>query len=148
MQCLSGGLTVSNKIVKQKKSSQRQSSSFDNSSSNTQDVYHLHQQSNMKPKYPVPEPETLHMDALACMLDEEIYSRLNSLENDRQKVIEARFDPRKWEEEICYVRRELAMRRERHMIHENYIHNQIRNFSEEEANLPSANFDNVKYMVN
>ena len=140
----SGGHTVPKNVSMKK--SQRQSSfaSHEVSRDHERELGRVSQ----RPRYPVPEPEVVDMDDLSRMLDEDIYGRLNSLESDRYKVLEARMDPRLWEEEIAYVRREISMRRERRGNHEKYVRDQARAFADEEARLPAADFDNLKYMVN
>ena len=87
------------------------------------------------------------MDLLACGLDDELTSRLQTLESDRGKINDAGFDPTMWEVEVAYVRRELQIRRARRELHDQYMNSmreQERAFIAEEASLPVVDFDNFK----
>ncbi len=69
-------------------------------------------------EYPVKFPEVTNMDILAILSDEEVYSRVSHLESDRQKVVDFRLDPFRWEVEIAYLRREMGIRKTRREVHE------------------------------
>ena len=81
------------------------------------------------------------MDELAIALDDELFSRLNNLENDRLKVIEARFDPTPWEIEIAYLRREVQLRKVRRELHEQYLAEHATLFPDQDF----VEFDDSKY---
>lgn len=100
-----------------------------------------------RPEFPVPVPEVINMDDLAVMLDDELYARLTALDADRNKVLDARLDASMWETETAYVRRELQLRRSRRDAHDTYLREQARLFAEEERDLPSADFDNIKFVM-
>ena len=91
--------------------------------------------------YPVPVPEVVNMDVTALLLDDELYSKLNLLESDRLKVLDARLDPLLWEVEIAYLRREIGIRKLRREAHEKYLQEVIAMYPEEEI----VEFDDVKY---
>lgn len=91
--------------------------------------------------YPVPVPEVVNMDVTALLLDDELYSRLNLLESDRLKVLDARLDPLLWEVEIAYLRREIGIRKLRREAHEKYLQEVIAMYPEEEI----VEFDDVRY---
>lgn len=78
--------------------------------------------------------------------DEELINRLRSLEEDRQKVLDTHQDPRPWEEEVAYIRRELQIRRERRAAHERYVRQLEKEYVESEANLPVADLDNTHFL--
>ena len=94
-----------------------------------------------QPNYPVPVPEVVNMDVTALLLDDELYSKLNLLESDRLKVLDARLDPLLWEVEIAYLRREIGIRKLRREAHEKYLQEVIAMYPEEEI----VEFDDVKY---
>ena len=72
-------------------------------------------------EYPVKFPDVTNMDVLAILSDEEVYSRVSHLESDRQKVIDHRLDPFRWEVEIAYLRREMSIRKTRREVHEIWL---------------------------
>lgn len=94
----------------------------------------------------VATPDIVTIDAMGATPDEELINRLRSLEEDRQKVLEAHQDPRPWEEEVAYIRRELQIRRDRRAAHERYVRQLEKEYAESEANLPVADLDNTHFL--
>ena len=84
---------------------------------------------------PIPVPNVVNMDEIAIFSDEELFARASSLENDRTKVVESRFDPMLWEIEIAYLRREMGIRRQRREAHEVFIRENAHLLIEEDVNL-------------
>lgn len=72
-------------------------------------------------KYPVDFPQVSNMDDIGYMLDEAINDKVNRLENERNKLLEMKLDPRQWEVEIAYFRREQQMRKIRYDRHQTYL---------------------------
>lgn len=97
-------------------------------------------------RYPVALPELVSIDVLGAQNDEELINRLRSLEEDRNKVLDAHMDARPWEEEVAYIRRELQIRRSRREAHQAYVRTLEREFAESEANLPVADLDNTHFL--
>jgi hypothetical protein len=123
--------------VQQKTRSSRQSSS---SSPTTQ----VSQPKQIK-RYPCPLPENVDVDVLGLMLDEDLVVRFRALDDARNQVIDARMDPRPWEEEIAYVRREQQIRRVRRDAHDRYVRSFEREYSDSESGLPFADLDNSSF---
>lgn len=71
-------------------------------------------------KYPMDLPQKTNMDDIGYMLDEAINDKLNRLEHDRSRLIDLKFDPKPWEIEIAYFRREQQLRKIRLEMHQNY----------------------------
>lgn len=98
----------------------------------------------------IARPEIVNIDVLALLSDEELIARLHVLEDDRTKVLEHEgvfgTDPRPWEEEIAYVRRELQVRRIRREKHDRYLKILEWEYAQEEANLPVADLDNTNFL--
>ena len=89
------------------------------------------------------------MDDLAIMQDDEIINRLRSLDSSREQVVMMGLDPRPWEEELAYVRREISIRKQRADIHDRYISEIEREniiSARSEASLPPADLDNSAFM--
>lgn len=86
------------------------------------------------------------MDALGAIPDEELINRLRGLEEDRGKVLDAHLDPKLWEEEVAYIRRELQIRRSRREAHDKYVRQLEKEYAEAEANLPVADLDNTHFL--
>jgi ElaB/YqjD/DUF883 family membrane-anchored ribosome-binding protein len=102
-----------------------------------------------KKKAPVPIPDVFHMDLIGTMTDDELLERLRMLEADRERVLDARFDPAAWEIEAAYVRRELQLRRTRHNLHEEYLQQldyEAREAQRMEDRYPVADLDNSAFM--
>lgn len=97
-------------------------------------------------RYPVAVPDVVNMDATAITPDAELIERLRSLEEGRGKVLDAHLDPRLWEEEVAYVRRELQVRRSRREAHDRYIKQLEQEYAESERNLPVADLDNTHFL--
>lgn len=97
-------------------------------------------------RYPVALPDVVSIDVLGTLGDEELFNRLKSLEEARQKVLEAHLDPRQWEEEVAYIRRELQIRRQRRDLHVQYVRQLEKEFAESEAGLPVADLDNTHFL--
>jgi hypothetical protein len=92
-------------------------------------------ENSMTYQCPVPVPNVVNMDDIAIFSDEELFARTTGLENDRNKAIEARFDPMLWEIEISYLRREMGIRRQRREAHEAFINENSHLLVEEDVNL-------------
>ncbi len=97
-------------------------------------------------RYPVAFPEVANIDVLAIAQDEELVSRLRSLEDDRTKVLDAHLDPKLWEEEVAYLRREMQIRRSRREAHERYVRTLEREYADSEVGLPNADLDNSQFL--
>lgn len=91
-------------------------------------------------------PDIAHMDVLAVTPDEELIKQLRALEDERNRVLESHQDPRPWEEEVAYIRRELQVRRGRREAHDVYVRQLEREYAEAEANLPVADLDNTNFL--
>ena len=98
-------------------------------------------------RYPVAIPERPNMNDLAGMSDEELNALSYALHADRNKVLDRGFDAKPWDEELLYVHREFQLRRIRRETHDKFVRDQARQFAEEEARLPSAEFDNLRYVM-
>jgi hypothetical protein len=121
----------------------RQSSS----SSNQNNLYvNVNEYSYSQPQYPVAAPDVLNVDDIAIMAEEEIYERIDSLEGDRGKVLEARYDATPWEVEIAWLRRELHVRRIRRDMHDSYLQANARFLAEEGYEYPD--YEEFKYNSN
>lgn len=102
-----------------------------------------------KREAPVPLPDVTHMDDIAISNDDTLLDHLRRLEVDRDRVLEAKYDPRVWEVEACYIRRELQLRRERHHAHGLYLDVLQREAEEAqrmENRYPVADLDNSEFM--
>lgn len=62
-------------------------------------------------------PDLANMDDLAVLSDEELAGRAARLETDRRRAASRGTDLRPWEEEVAYVRREQAIRKDRYDAH-------------------------------
>lgn len=67
--------------------------------------------------YPINLPQQPTIDELATTTDEELLRLGRQLEQERETIHEARLDPRPWEEEIAYIRREQQIRKTRREAH-------------------------------
>lgn len=97
-------------------------------------------------RYPVALPDIVSIDSMAALSDEELINRLHSLEEDRQKVLDANLAARPWEEEVAYIKRELQIRWARREAHDRYVRQLEKEFVESEANLPMADLDNSHFL--
>lgn len=96
------------------------------------------------------EPLINNLDDIAIMSDEDLANGFHILIEDRNKVANARQDTRSWDEEICYFRREMHIRRERREFHENWIKSEddeIKQSQWDEKFLPAADLNNSSYMI-
>ena len=91
-------------------------------------------------------PEVVNMDDLGVMLDEDLITRLRSLEEDKNRAYESHMDTRPWEEEIAYIRREQQVRRARRDNHVDYVRKYEEEFARVEASLPAGDFDNSAFV--
>ncbi len=105
-----------------------------------------HENYSAHPNYPVDLPDVMNMDDISSLSDVELNARSGLLHADRAKVIDRGLDSRPWDVELMYVYREYNMRRVRKDWHEHYLRTQARMFAEEEAGLPSADFDNLQFI--
>lgn len=97
-------------------------------------------------RYPASLPEVVSVDVIGTMPDEDLIVRLRALDDDRNRVFEAHLDPRPWEEEIAYIRREQQIRRARRDEHQDYVRRMETEFSLAEFGLPAGDFDNSAYV--
>lgn len=100
-----------------------------------------------QPAYPVPVPEPMNMDEIAALTDEDLNAKSQVLYADRNRVSDRGMDTKLWDVELAYVHREFQLRRSRRDAHERFVREQARQFAEEEARLPSAEFDNLRYVT-
>ena len=101
----------------------------------------------MNRKRSVTRPEVTNMDDIALLIDEDLVTRISSLEEGRNKAVSSGQDPYYWEVELAYFRREYSLRKTRKDIHEKWMVEQIRMLNVDESNLPYADFDNLKYVM-
>lgn len=97
-------------------------------------------------QYPFPFPDVVDMDSLGAVPDEELITKLRNLEEQRSNIMYASLDPKAWEVELAYIRRELQLRRSRRDAHDRYIRTIEREFQELEASLPVADLDNSYFL--
>ena len=102
-------------------------------------------QSSHEVRYPVSVPEVVNMDALSVISDDDLSNRAQAITSDRAKVIDSGNDPLLWEIELCYTQREFQMRRSRREMHEKFMKDQSKISFDDESELPSAEFDNLRY---
>lgn len=110
---------------------------------------HRFQSQSRRKEAPLPLPEVINMDVIGAMTDEVLLEKLRGTELDRDKVLEAKADAVPWEIESCYLRREFQVRRTRHTLHENYLHQLDREAEEarrQEERYPVADLDNSYFM--
>lgn len=92
-------------------------------------------------------PDIVSVDVTAVISDDELVNRVRYLEDDRQRAVDANVDPKPWEEEISYLRREMQIRRGRREAHDNYVKMLEIELAREEANLPVADLDNSRFLM-
>ncbi len=97
-------------------------------------------------RYSIAQPVLVDIDALGAMSDDELVTRYRALDDDRLKVINSGLDPRSWEEELAYSRREMQIRRSRREAHDQYVRQLEREYQSAEANLPVADLDNTHFL--
>lgn len=98
----------------------------------------------------LPVLEMMTFDQLGTVTDDELYERLRNLEANKDLIVQAHCNPRRWEEEICYVRREIQIRRNRREQHTAFVERtsrEIANNQAAEKHLPSADLDNTRFIV-
>jgi hypothetical protein len=92
-------------------------------------------------------PEVVDIDVLGGMQDEDLVLRLRALEEDRTRALaNGRYDPRPWETEVAYVRREQQIRRARRDTHAEWAWKIKDEFDRLEASLPNGDFDNTAFV--
>lgn len=97
-------------------------------------------------RYPISLPETVSIDVLGNMLDEDLIARLRTMHDGARIVSESLLDPRPWEVEIAYVRREMQLRSGRRERHDRWVRDEMRAFAALEATLPPGDFDNSVFV--
>jgi len=98
--------------------------------------------------FPAVVPNIVSYDELAVMSDDDVIGRLRVLEDDRNKVLNASMDPRLWENELAYIKRELQIRRSRREAHDEYCYALEREYGTDqyEDDLPVADLDNSYFL--
>ena len=91
-------------------------------------------------------PEVINIDVLGVMLDEDLITRLRSLEDDKNQAYENHQDLKPWEEEIAYIRREQQVRRTRRDKHSEFVTKAESEFVRSEVFLPAGDFDNSNFV--
>lgn len=66
-------------------------------------------------------PDVVNMDDLAYIADDELEGRVAYLFSERDRAVSMDVDVRPWEEEICYVQREMRIRLSRRAAHDRYM---------------------------
>lgn len=98
-------------------------------------------------RYQLSAPEVVTVDVLGTMLDEDLVTRLRALDDEKNRIYEnGGADPRPWEEEVAYVRREQQIRRARRDSHAEYVQKAEGEFNRLEASLPAGDFDNSAFV--
>lgn len=94
------------------------------------------------------DPFVINSDVIALMTDDELYTRLISLESERAAAISLRLDPKLWEIEASYVKREQQIRQERIRQHDEFLLScsEQEQFIEDEERYPVADLDNRAFM--
>jgi hypothetical protein len=81
------------------------------------------------------------------MLDEDLVVRFRALDDEKNRLYETgSVDPRPWEEEIAYLRREQQIRRIRREAHAEYVQKVDGELNRLEAYLPAGDFDNSAFV--
>jgi hypothetical protein len=68
-----------------------------------------------------PAPEIVCMDDIGYFSDELLSERMSRLENEKNRVSDAKLDPVLWEVELAYLQREKQIRQTRAEKHEAYM---------------------------
>lgn len=68
-----------------------------------------------------PAPEVVCMDDIGYYSDELLVERMTRLENEKNRVSDAKLDPMLWEVELAYLQREKQIRQTRAERHEAYM---------------------------
>lgn len=99
----------------------------------------------------VPVPTRTNSDDIAILSDEDLMGTIAGLVEQHKTVCVEKCDPRPWEEELCYYRREAQIRRKRKTIHDDYLANlSMENKTTndvDEKNLPYADLDNSSFII-
>ena len=91
-------------------------------------------------------PEVVSIDVLGAMDDKDLVLRFQAMDEDRLRSYEVGRDPRPWEEEIAYVRREQQIRRTRRDVHSRLTAAAQAEYERIEASLPQGDFDNSAFV--
>lgn len=95
-------------------------------------------------------PDVANMDDIAVLTDEELVEAISRLDVERRKVLSERCDAKDWEIELCYLRREMQIRRKRRETHDSFMESlsaEDKELRKLEKTLPVADFDNTVFMV-
>lgn len=120
-----------------------------NKNASTETVQHrVHEQQHTRQRRSSFQlPDVITMDDLGMMLDEDLYNRIRSLETTLDSVRGCgNVDPRPWEEEVAYARREAQIRFRRKDAHAVYLRETAQDAFESEVGLPSADLDNSRFL--
>lgn len=99
--------------------------------------------------YVVDNYELIDLDAMAAMPDDELAGLLYATVAKRDDMYKARRSTRFLEEEICYLKRELQLRKIRRERHDEYVKNEEISMEDamfDERRLPSAELDNIQFV--
>jgi len=91
-------------------------------------------------------PATMNMDEIALLTDDELALMLNDLQNQRDSARSNSTLIYQCEVEICYVKRELQIRKMHHQMHQKYEDIEIESSSVDEDSLPVSDFDNTPFV--
>lgn len=91
-------------------------------------------------------PRVINVDEIGYMTDDDLNNTYDQVVADRNKVIAAGSDPRKWDVELAYLIREMKYRDVTRKAHNRYNEAEYRAFRSEEELLPTGNFDNIEYV--
>lgn len=90
------------------------------------------------------QPLVRNMDEIAILTDDELTLLLNDLQGQRDQAKLAGASTYESEVEICYVKRELQLRKIHHQAHLEY--ESLEDSYQDDADLPSADLDNTSYV--
>lgn len=92
-------------------------------------------------------PEILTIDQLGQLSDEELITQLRSMRSALDIVRKERCSAKEWQTELCYIERELILRRTRREAHQEYLASigEVHSNEIQEKNLPSADLDNTSF---
>ena len=90
---------------------------------------------------------TVNMDEIALLTDDELALMLNDLQGQRDSALRSNSTLiYQCEVEICYVKRELQIRKMHHQMHQKYEGVEIEAGIIDEEDLPVSDFDNTPYV--
>lgn len=95
-------------------------------------------------------PTVVNSDDIEVLTDEDLMENIVKLSKERSQVFEERADTRPWDEELCYFRRELQLRRKRRELHDEYekkLSEELQELYKQEELLPRADIDNTQFVV-